>query len=203
MIHPGVHDALGTKYLFRLLPWMGCRHAFVIAQVLARSSNVLEYGTGGSTIWMAQLLADSQARLQSGVRMPKRSRGRLTTVEADETWQAQVRKAYDALRGISCLPLADVAFLHRSATGDAYSLACEDGYDIILVDGEHLQREACIDAAFDKLVSGGTLFVHDSEEHLYQRAIARFCARGGVKVYEDSDALFYRPIVRLWQGTKP
>ncbi len=178
------HNVLGTKGEFRLLPRMGCAHVWRIGQKACEAKRILEYGSGGSTPWLAQI-------------MPKN--GMLWSMEDDPVWAQWCRTTFDSLR--SFLELSTV-MIEYAKTQDAYIDSVQGQFDLIIVDGRHTWRAPCMAAAYDKLRPGGTVFLHDSQEALYQPGIVEFLSKGGRLVHEDADRMYKNPYTRLWEGVK-
>lgn len=178
------HNVLGTKGEFRLLPRMGCAHAWRIGQKACEAKRILEYGSGGSTPWLAQI-------------MPKN--GMLVSMENDHQWAVWCKRAIDSMR--SFLTIADVV-VRYAETEDEYIASEQGPFDLILVDGRHIWRAACMAAAYDKLRPGGTVFLHDSQEALYQPGIVEFLSAGGRLVHEDADRMYKNAYTRLWEGVR-
>lgn len=106
---------------------------------LMRPSKVLEIGTftGFSTICMARGMADG---------------GLLTTIEANEEYEAVIRKYLDK---------AGIADRVRLIIGDAKSVipALEDGFDLVFIDADKLNYPVYYDLVIDKLNPGGIILV--------------------------------------------
>ncbi|MBO6026845.1 MAG: O-methyltransferase [Bacteroidales bacterium] len=104
---------------------------------LMRPSKVLEIGTftGFSTICMARGMADG---------------GLLTTIEANEEYEAVIRKYLDK---------AGIADRVRLIIGDAKSVipALEDGFDLVFIDADKLNYPVYYDLVIDKLNPGGII----------------------------------------------
>lgn len=141
-------------------PWWPYQAANAVAALLPEGASVLEFGGGGSSLW----LHDRGARL--------------TVVE-------HVREWYETLRGL--LP-SDVTLLLREPTqsGDVTSDAApgsyfdhyvktvagfgDDSLDLVIVDGR--ARVACARASAEKVRRGGALLVDDSDRPRYAEIAA-------------------------------
>lgn len=178
------HNVLGTKGEFRLLPRMGCAHVWRVGQKACEAKRILEYGSGGSTIWLAQI-------------MPKS--GKLVSMENDFTWWEWCEKIVETLQDV--VELAEVK-LRYAKTEDEYIASEQGPFDMILVDGRHIWRAPCMAAAYDKLRPGGTVFLHDSQEALYQPGIVEFLSKGGRLVHEDADRMYKNAYTRLLEGVR-
>ncbi len=178
----------------RTFPLMGLRHAERIGEVAMKAKTILEYGSGGSTLWLAQIAPEAK----------------IVSVEHDEKWFRRVFAAYHALRGLGMLEPPYATLVHTSV--DRYARQPADGpFDMILIDGAHETRDACLRGAFDLLSPGGTVFLHDAEEPDYQAGKVAFVKAGGVGmpfVVQEDDTLHlsdptYNGPAELWEGSKP
>jgi len=104
----------------------------------------LEWGSGRSTLWLAQRTA------------------RLISIEHDPGWYDKAR------RGLATLPNPSATVLLRTVEPPAYLEPCnalDDGLlDYVVVDGA--RRGECALAAIPKLRSGGTLVIDDIHRYL-------------------------------------
>lgn len=151
---------------------MGQRHRDRILEAITPGSRVLEWGSGGSTVWFAD-------RLPAGAM--------LTSVEHDPAWHAQVARAIGRRENVRLLLKPAAGPLGRNATAEEEDPAplqsfihAVDGekFDVILVDG--YARSACMRAAADLLAPGGTLFLHDAQRPWYDQAKALFAEDGHI-----------------------
>lgn len=185
---PVIHRiaALGKKDVVGPYPRMGCRHVWRIAQKVFDARRILEYGSGGSTIWLAHV-----------------SHASIVSVENDEVWSKRVQAMYDALAAVEGTRLAPLSLRYVPSVADYVAVEGDSGFDVIIVDGKHEWRSDCMAGAISRLRPGGTLFLHDSEEELYHPGITAFLAQGGEFVCDDADDMYYRTCVKLWEGRRP
>jgi len=132
------------------LPWWNVEATREIADFLGARGNarVFEYGSGASTVWLAQRC------------------GEIVTVEHDKPWLDKFQrqtKDHD-----------NVSLLYRPIDNgpDAYVKAIDefDGeFDVIVIDGRH--RSACLKQAESRLKHGGIVVFDDSGRSRYRGAI--------------------------------
>ncbi len=170
----------------RTFPLMGLRHAERIGEVAMKAKTILEYGSGGSTLWLAQIAPDAS----------------ILSIESEKNWYDRVRAAYNAIAtgGIAVGHVSQYYVPALSEWVDAAAVHAPFG--MILIDGVHETRDPCLRGAFDLLNPGGTVFLHDAEEPDYQAGIDAFHEAGGLPcAYLGHDRTFGP--ARLWIGTKP
>ena len=110
----------------------------LIARLLTRSSDVLEFGSGNSTIWLAKQALS------------------VMSVENDQNWYAKITGR------LTDLGLRNAVV--RYAPGDAYyDLDWVRGarFDFIVVDGSYQWR--CVEAALPYLRENGILYLDNSD----------------------------------------
>lgn len=147
---------LWCKGELRTFPLMTGDQAAKLTEYAAISKRILEYGCGGSTLWMAQVCPNSQ----------------IHSVEHDPEWARIVGDAYDAMRQalpmgglrVSC-PVSHFDPLYHT---DEYVNVASGPFHLVLIDGHHETRAPCMMAAPDKVADKGYVLVHDSKEELYQ-----------------------------------
>ncbi|MCK5641677.1 MAG: hypothetical protein KAJ19_12825, partial [Gammaproteobacteria bacterium] len=108
---------------------MGWQHAGWFASYMVKAKNILEWGCGGNTLWMAQMCPRAQ----------------IVSVEHNTAWYERVSVALKALHDAGMSEQPDSLLLLGSTpayfAGPAL-LACAP-YDLIFVDGH--ERPACLD----------------------------------------------------------
>ncbi len=158
------------------MPWMTFAAREFLSRWLRREMNVFEWGSGGSTLFFAK------------------HAGRITAIEHEYAWAAQVRKVIGG-RGIANALLkhlppdrddaaagwdaADPSVCASSGAGfrgqsfqryvtfiDQFPDAT---FDLVVVDGR--ARPACIQHGMAKIKPGGFLLLDNAERDHYQRAI--------------------------------
>lgn len=118
------------------LPWISYDAIAELDRVLRPDMDVLEYGSGMSTLWLAERVAA------------------LVSVDDSAEWIEFQRHAL-AKRGF-----ANVSLVHAS-TKAAYALPAEGPFDFILIDGRY--RDACAEQALKMLKPGGTVYLDNSD----------------------------------------
>ncbi len=115
----------------------------------ARPARILEFGSGGSTLWIAE-------------------RGALVSVESDPEWFTIVQSALRA----HCLT-ADLR-LHPIPLHPVCSAFQADAFDVVLVDQEDFaggrHRVACVEAARNLVAPGGVLMLDNSDRPKFAAA---------------------------------
>ena len=158
-------------------PWMTFAAAEFLSGWLKKDTSVFEWGSGGSTIFFAK------------------HAGRVTAIEHEEAWAAQVRAAM-AERKITnaqvehlppepdavattwdaadpdVFPSGGAAF--RGQSFQRYVTFIDQfpdaSFDLVVVDGR--SRPACLQRGMAKVKSGGLLLLDNAERRHYQRARA-------------------------------
>ena len=127
-----------------------------IAAHLPADGQVLEWGAGGSTIWLAPRC------------------GQLTTLEMDGEWYHQVLRRLDLL---GLLPKVRLLYFGPQADERArwrtyadYILTQDDGaFALVLIDGR--SRSRCLANAMRKVQPGGLLCLDNTERGEYATAV--------------------------------
>lgn len=165
---------------------IGQAHREAVLKHVRPGARVLEWGSGGSTLWLAD-------RLPPGAY--------LTSVEHDGAWHKQVRDAVGERPGVRLLlaepsrPLGRNATIEEEDPGplEAYLGAPDDHrYDVILVDGP--ARVACMAKARRLLAPGGVVFLHDAQRDWYDDGKAHFVEHGTMGSCQEY------PSPLLWWG---
>ena len=152
------------------VPWLSFRAREWLDSYLTADMRVFEYGSGGSTIYLA------------------RRAGELVSVEHDEAWYARVSRVLASadigncdylLRPPEAMPSDDSSSVCTSNMKEWWGLSFNtyvrtidrypDGYfDLVLVDGR--ARPFCIEAAARKVRVGGCILLDDSQRRAYSGA---------------------------------
>ena len=158
-------------------PWMTYEAAEFLSGWLQKGMNVFEWGSGGSTIFFAK------------------HAGRVTALEHEEAWAAQVRAA------LAEREITNAQVEHLPPEPDAAATAWDAGdpsvfsssgeqfrgqsfqryvtfidqfpeasFDLVVVDGR--SRPACLQRGMAKVKPGGVLLLDNAERRHYQRARA-------------------------------
>jgi len=118
------------------LPWISYDAQRILARFLTGDSEVLEFGSGKSTLWYA------------------RHAGHVVSIEDDAAWFASVKAELGSISGI------DYRFAPEPA---AYvALAPDKPYDLIMIDGSW--REDCARFAVEHLKPGGMIYLDNSDK---------------------------------------
>lgn len=164
-----------SNALEQRVPWIVYSARDRIATVLSSSSDVFEYGSGGSTLWFAE-------------------RGcSVVSVEHDQVWFERVKEALNnranqvslhLISPSSCtdgssdtMPRTDDPdWSNRSFRGYVSTIErYPDGsFDVVLVDGR--ARADCLERGWTKLRRGGLLVLDDSDRERYQPTMNRLPA---------------------------
>ncbi|MEO1585436.1 MAG: class I SAM-dependent methyltransferase [Planctomycetota bacterium] len=169
---------------------IGRDHRECIERRLFAGCRVLEWGSGGSTVWLAD-------RLPAGAH--------LTSVEHHAEWFAKVGERLGERPNVTRVLAEPTGELGRNATideEDATHLAgyvgAADGqtFDVILVDG--VARVACMERARELLNPGGVVFLHDAQRDWYDAGKALLVEHGTIGSCED-----YAGPMLWWGGMEP
>lgn len=123
------------------MPWISYSAISVLQQHLHKTSRVLEFGSGMSTIWYAQ------------------HAGYVYSVEDNKEWYEKVQEL------IQDREIQNIDYLFAD-TEEAYSKFMHDdqaGFDLIIVDGSY--RSSCVANAIKLLRAGGILYLDNSDKH--------------------------------------
>jgi len=115
-----------------------------IEKILEDGGEVYEFGSGHSTVWFAQF-------------------SKVVSVESDEGWYKEVRKALRRSKLKASLYLVEPETM--AATVDAY-----DMFDLILVDCVDAYRNDAVYRAMPHVKPGGWLILDDSQWPMLARA---------------------------------
>jgi SAM-dependent methyltransferase len=161
-------------------------HREHIERRLFPGCRVLEWGSGGSTLWLAD-------RLPPGAS--------LTSVEHHPEWHARVAARIGSREGVRLIlaepdgPVganATIAEEDPAPLGRYLHAADGQAYDVILVDG--VARVACMDHARSLLAPGGVVYLHDAHRPWYDAGKALYLDHGTIGPGEDY------PGPMLWWG---
>lgn len=166
------------------LPHMGWQHAGWFASYVVAAKNILEWGCGGSTLWMAQMCPG----------------GTIASVEYFSEWYNKVESA--------CLHMQELlhATVNLCQYGHKDYVSGEDilsgaPYDLIFVDGH--ERPACLEASYDLLQPGGVVFLHDSQRPQYSKAKRKLLERDGMTLIDErTDPSWVNQRAGMWAAQK-
>lgn len=146
------------------------REAFLKA--IKPGMRVLEWGSGGSTLWLAD-------------RLPERAT--LTSIDHDTKWNTVVREKIGPRDNVRLLLVPPAGPLGANATIEEEDpthlhdyIHAVDGekFDLIFVDG--VARGTCMDHARTLLKPGGTVYLHDAHRPWYDHAKSLFIEHGTI-----------------------
>jgi hypothetical protein len=143
-------------------PWWPMSAIPEIEGLLTKSSKVIEFGSGGSTIWLSKRV------------------GSVLAIEDDPAWE---RTVTTRLHEAQCTN-AKVRF----ATGaDYYDLSdfSEDYFDLAIVDGSY--RWKCVDSVLSRVKSNGAIYLDnsdaDKDKQFYPRKDMHHCAQSKLEQF--------------------
>jgi hypothetical protein len=118
------------------IPWISYDAQRLLARFLTRESEVLEFGSGMSTLWYA------------------RKAGHVTSIEDSRDWYAGMERRLGGLGNVD---------YHFAGHPAAYvSEAPDKLYDLIMIDGSW--RDRCAEFAIAHLKPGGTIYLDNSDK---------------------------------------
>jgi predicted O-methyltransferase YrrM len=139
--------ANGKSHLKRTIPWLTENAISFLGNFFKKNphAKVLEFGCGGSSIWMSKFTKN------------------LTSVEHDEAWFTKI-KTY--IEGCDACYSIDFKMLPRP-----YNEVCEkfpdEYFDLVLVDGR--DRVKCVESCVRVLKRGGVLILDNAERTRYEK----------------------------------
>ena len=152
----------------RPLPYMCAAHAAYLGDLAAKATLAVEWGAGGSTLFIACLMGkDCQ----------------LLAIESDPTWLRWTQNA------IFCFERADFDMAKVALIDDP---GCNlepqlSNVDLVLVDGPIQDRPREMRLGWGLLRPGGSLLLHDAQRSFYTASKAKLVASGGQVAYESLD----------------
>ncbi|MDX9911771.1 MAG: class I SAM-dependent methyltransferase [Phycisphaerales bacterium] len=167
---------------------MGERQRERILSMLPEGGRMLEWGSGGSTLWFGE-------RLPRGAKM--------VSVEHHAQWADEVRDWVAHLENVELRfrpsngpERANATIEEEDARGlEEYVRATrgeDEKFDVILVDG--VARCVCMERARELLAPGGTIFLHDAQRDWYDEGKAKWTEHGHIGSCADY------PGPHLWWG---
>lgn len=131
----------------------------------ARPLRVLEWGSGGSTVYFTRFLREKNIPYE------------WVSVEYNKGWHERIRSATeeDTATSVVLFDSGNGSILQPDVPMDEYvnypkTLGKE--FDLILVDGR--KRRRCLLAARELIVDGGFVFLHDAQREYYHSAFSVF-----------------------------
>jgi tRNA A58 N-methylase Trm61 len=151
---------------------MGKVHREKILGQITQGARVLEWGMGGTTVWLAERLPPAAT---------------LTSIEHCPKWFYSVEKQIGKMQSVRLLLREPTGVVGRNATKEeenekplwSYIRAVNgEEFDVIIVDG--YARSACLKEAKKMLSSKGVVFLHDSQRDWYDQAKSIFNELGNL-----------------------
>ena len=161
-----------------------------ILKLITPGCRVLEWGSGGSTLWLAD-------RLPLGAN--------LTSIDHDATWHEKTKQRIGTRPNVELLLRPPSGILGRNATEEEEDpkhlsdyIHVVDGrtFDIILVDG--VARVNCMQRARELLSEDGVVVLHDAHRPWYDAGKALFLEHGTIGSCQE-----YPGPLLWWGGLKP
>lgn len=128
-------------HLRPLVPWISYDACRLLYRLLPRQTDVLEFGSGNSTIWFARHFRS------------------VFSVEHDHQWYLYVKHALEKaeLKNVHCV-------LREPSTYARFDQPCTGHlFDFVMLDG--LDRSACAHAALRSLKPDAILYLDNSDKH--------------------------------------
>lgn len=146
--HSSVISQAPVDHLGKPIPWWSYAAIRWLDSVLTHQHHVFEFGSGNSTLWLAQRVAT------------------VTSVEHDEVWFDRIRRALpeNAEIMLRSSPSSEA----RSDANDEYILAYlqqDIEFDLVIIDG--LTRNACARVVPERLREGGLILLDDADRPKY------------------------------------
>lgn len=169
---------------------MGIAHRECLLRHITPGADVLEWGSGGTTLWLAD-------------RLPERAT--LTSIEHHRAWHQRVSGAIGSRPGVQLILAEPDGAVGKNATRSEEDAIGLDGYlsapkhrkyDVILVDG--VARVDCMKRAKYLLKPGGVVFLHDAQRDWYDEGKALFIDHGTIGSCPD-----YPSPMLWWGGNEP
>ncbi len=159
----------------RTIPYMDAMHAEWLREYAEEAGRILEWGCGGSTLWLGQI-----------------AKGTIVSIEHDRSWWDKVVEARGSIKNYTDIPAAPTN-IKLLVDHDEY---CNQPgkYDLALIDGYAPWRLDCLEACKTCVKPGGHIFMHDSQRYPSQlfNFIGSNCKRSETRV--DSIG------VGMWHG---
>ena len=161
----------------RPLPWITYPALSFLASRITPRMSVFEFGSGNSTLWWAERVAD------------------VTAVEHDESWATRVAERMPANASVTHVPLV--------AGGDYSHHAQRSGrrYNVVVVDGR--DRVNCAVSSVETLTPDGVMIWDNTERRRYAVGLRRlekagfrridFRGPAPINTFESQTSVLYRP----------
>lgn len=179
------HRLLGEHGRLMALPLLGPVAALRLLESCDHATKVLEWGSGGSTLYLVQKLQPECL---------------IFSLEHDLAWAERTRRGLVALAEAG-LSRAAACVMHVPTIADGWrSVDPEGPFDLIFVDGAHEWRSQVCAEAFTHLAPGGRLVLDNAQERLYAPGLMAFEKAGGHTSFRVVDPDTHE---MLWGGYRP
>jgi predicted O-methyltransferase YrrM len=121
-----------------VLPWLGYRAINFLDQLVQPDWNMLEFGSGMSTLWFAKRVHN------------------ITSIEDYQPWYDKVRSTLNKVGNVDYQFKSGVDYFCL----DNYP---DESFDFILIDGS--ERGNCAKSALAKIKRGGYIYLDNSDKH--------------------------------------
>lgn len=161
-----------TRGKLVVAPLLGWNHAGKLLSYALNAKRILEYGSGGSTLWLAMHCPEA----------------RILSIEHDRNWFTLVNHAAAGLLETGIIG-QNVAVALRPVDDYAHNSYIDVvmPFNLIFIDGAHTTRTPCLKAAADLLSLGGVVFLDNSEEPEYQEGKTFLLAQPGMTLIEETE----------------
>lgn len=166
-----------TRQELAVAPMLGWNHAGKLLSYALGARNILEYGSGGSTLWLAMHCENAH----------------ILSVEHALGWAIRIGKAVGNLveSSIQCKETVRILYAPTDDTTKGYAqhpeVISRAPFDLIVIDGAHEQRTPCLKAAYGLLSPGGVTILDNSEEPAYQEGKTFLLAQPGMILIEETE----------------
>lgn len=168
-----------TRQKLVVAPMLGWNHAGTLLSYAVNAKHILEYGSGGSTLWLSQHTAEDVC---------------IVSVEHDPEWLRRVGKIM--IQSPALVQSHKIAMIDANATPPYVRPPYIEKYvpyDLIFIDGKHDERTPCLKAAYDLLSPGGVVILDNSEEPAYQEGKTFLLAQPGMVLIEETEDITWNP----------
>lgn len=150
----------------------GQSHRERILKSFSHGTRILEWGSGGSTLWFAD-------RLPPGAT--------LVSIDHDPAWHEQVKARIGKRDNVRLLLFPAIKPLGKNATieeenadsvRDYIHAMDNETFDVIIIDG--VARNACLRQAWQILSAEGVAFLHDAQRSWYDEGKSLFVEHGTI-----------------------
>jgi precorrin-6B methylase 2 len=134
-----------------VVPWWPLNAIDAVERVVRKDMKAIEFGSGSSTIWLAQ-------RVKS-----------IVACEHNKTWVDVTNKR------IANLGISNAEVRHKEGH-DYFQIDDNERFDFAVVDGEY--RWKCLEALSDKMIPGGYIYFDNSDSDKDEKHYQEFNLKG-------------------------